>query len=1013
MVSFPRWRLWKGWPSLQIDQKMLCQMFKGSVPVAISLGFYQSTAVSEVYTSLGFLVSIIAVVTVNVLPRAKLIETTFNICLFTAIAIPITMLSTWSGIQARQHTDPQNLYKYNSSQSAVTGIWLFANILVSNTLQARYPALLIPTILYNIFVIVQYTSCSRFHTWIQCWDLIYLTARCYYTGVAISFVSGMLIYPVTCRTEIFEVQETFLHAVRDMLTSAGGFVHTLQDNPTFPRERLDGTSHNGLELRRRMIEVKKTYVKMHEELSMAKREIAWGKLTAKDIGYVSDLCRRILMPLSGLGHLPDILGRVQEIGGWHPYDFESEVETSNAGLESSARMDYSHEHDMVWQHCINILLDSANSTNELMKDGLEHAGLQLEIVPRPGANKLFGFIPRLSKSKETDIESDGQTIRPGGSRFSETLEQGLGHFMERRVDALNAWANSEGRTSSTSDEMTSQGRCDFDGQVRSVHLHRDRQQLYLILYIQHMIHSIGLAVLDLSKFSDDLVNKGTMSRNRLIIPSTRRIWNWFLSTYDTTNTPIPDDDRSSSKNETHMLWCTANQISRDIEHLPPRNAYERLGLRVRRFQTILQGPELSFGFRSACATMSCAILAYLHQTQEIFTHYRLIWSVIIAAIGGNMSAGQSGVSYVLRILGSFAALIICYAVWYIPNGEVPGVIVIMWFVAFLQMYFLLRWPQYIIGWLVIFITEVLTIGYELQVAKIGVAAAESGGIYVFPPYYVAALRVACVLWGTCASIFFTYLPYPITARGLLRTQISVIMELLANYHAVVHATIRSRLRGTEGDANNKHSHGHILSHTRKAMFNKIIYLDSRAIHNIYLQKYEPSLGGRFPVVTFQKILSHLMLIQIPRNSLLEYVSLLSHATQAWSTNTSDAAQLYHTCDRKWLEDLSKLIGPLNATVESSTSVLCQLSATISTGRSLPPRIELPKAYHLSEKLRGLDPDILSTLYMKEAGYSAFAVMEILSNMITSDLEVLVVEIETLVGVIDFTKLDSDHTRKSQ
>lgn len=71
------------------------------------------------------------------------------------------------------------------------------------------------------------------------------------------------------------------------------------------------------------------------------------------------------------------------------------------------------------------------------------------------------------------------------------------------------------------------------------------------------------------------------------------------------------------------------------------------------------------------ATMSVAIVAYLHQTQEIFTHYRLIWGVIIAAIGANMSAGQSGLSYMLRILGSFAALVICWGVWYIPNGKIP------------------------------------------------------------------------------------------------------------------------------------------------------------------------------------------------------------------------------------------------------------------------------------------------------------------------------------------------------
>lgn len=90
---------------------------RGSVPVAISLGIYQSTAVSEVYTSLGFLVAIIAVVTVNLLPRAELIQMTLTICTFTAIAIPVTMLATWSGLQARFHTDPDGLHAYNSSQS--------------------------------------------------------------------------------------------------------------------------------------------------------------------------------------------------------------------------------------------------------------------------------------------------------------------------------------------------------------------------------------------------------------------------------------------------------------------------------------------------------------------------------------------------------------------------------------------------------------------------------------------------------------------------------------------------------------------------------------------------------------------------------------------------------------------------------------------------------------------------------------------------------------------------------
>ena len=87
--------------------------------MALSLSIYQSTPVSEVYSSLGFLVSIIAVVTVNLLPRAKLVQLTFTIGLFTAVAIPVTMLATWSGLQARFHTDPKELSMYNSSQSGM------------------------------------------------------------------------------------------------------------------------------------------------------------------------------------------------------------------------------------------------------------------------------------------------------------------------------------------------------------------------------------------------------------------------------------------------------------------------------------------------------------------------------------------------------------------------------------------------------------------------------------------------------------------------------------------------------------------------------------------------------------------------------------------------------------------------------------------------------------------------------------------------------------------------------
>ena len=96
-----------------------------------------------------------------------------------------------------------------------------------------------------------------------------------------------------------------------------------------------------------------------------------------------------------------------------------------------------------------------------------------------------------------------------------------------------------------------------------------------------------------------------------------------------------------------------------------------------------------------------------------------------------------------------------------------------------------------------------------------------------------------------------------------------------------------------------------------------------------------------------------------------------------------------------------------------TAILCQLSAALSTGRPLPRRMEMPKAYQLSENLRKLDPNVLRVKHIQEAGYSAFAVMEIISHMIIHNLDTLVLQVESLVGVINFSNLDTNYKSKTK
>ena len=113
----------------------------------------------------------------------------------------------------------------------------------------------------------------------------------------------MLIYPVSCRSEIFEIQEKYLHSSQAVLSRSVSYLskqrHVSTATPETAGSPSDGASaaREGRALQEQMSGLKALYVKMHEEIPVAKREIAWGKLRAADINAVSDLCRRILMPM--------------------------------------------------------------------------------------------------------------------------------------------------------------------------------------------------------------------------------------------------------------------------------------------------------------------------------------------------------------------------------------------------------------------------------------------------------------------------------------------------------------------------------------------------------------------------------------------------------------------------------------------------------------------------------------------------------------------------------------------
>lgn len=135
-----------------------------------------------------------------IMPRAKFFQTILLDILGTCIGASIALLGIWSGIQARNNTtDPNSTSTstYNSSQSAICAIWLFANIYFVNVFRAKVPALSLPVIMYSIFTNVAFTFGPQFTMMSQGVALIVMLLKGFLTAFAIAIGVNLFVIPIS------------------------------------------------------------------------------------------------------------------------------------------------------------------------------------------------------------------------------------------------------------------------------------------------------------------------------------------------------------------------------------------------------------------------------------------------------------------------------------------------------------------------------------------------------------------------------------------------------------------------------------------------------------------------------------------------------------------------------------------------------------------------------------------------------------------------------------------------
>ncbi|KAK3494151.1 uncharacterized protein B0T23DRAFT_102727 [Neurospora hispaniola] len=938
---------------LGLDMPTVITMFKGSLPPTIGIAMCQSHTIAIYFGTVGYLVPIVSVLAIAILPRGKFLMNLVLNLLAICFGSAVSMLALYSAVKAREHTTPKDapvsaLPTYNSSQSAVCAVWLFFNIWLGNVVRAKMPAFNISIIIYSILVNIAATFGPIMTTMAAAQHFVQQLLTGMLLAMAIASAVNLFIFPVSSRLVVFKEFAGAIGLLRKTASLQKAYLASLESEDMFaPATRTDTwarkeakKAEKGNRKPRITKEAKAAKAlgetaaalrelsgKLHADMGFAKRDIAWGRLDASDLSHIFTLLRNVYIPVLGMTTIIDIFKRVSETQGWYTEEDTPPEVVAEKEIEKR-----------VWNEVMKQMHEPFEILSEAIDKGLQHAAFQLDLTPRP------------KKSKTADIEEKaGQPLQPGDLGYAQVIHEKVAAFYAKKGELLKIWVKEKGLIYDE-EGFTAHDTVPLERQKR------DQAQLNILLYMENLMHASGNAVYEFAAYADSKVEDGTMSRKRLIMPGFRRLEKWFLAVLrNEDSTAEGSPDLSESSNTIVSFGDGFNNNKKDPEHLPPATAWERFGNRLRKISKFFGSEESAFGFRVACATMSIGIVAYLKETQAFFREQRLVWAMIMVAIGMTMTSGQSLFGFICRTSGTVAGMVLSLIVWYIVDGHPPGVIVFLMLSIFLCYYFFLKYPRFVPAVMITVVTQVMIIGYELQVGMIGRAAAERTGQPVYEIYLLGPYRLACVAGGCLVAFIWTIFPSPLTDRTWLRRDLSATLYLVANYSSIINSTLQTKLTEQAGDVNIKGTPAHQLFKFRSKIFGKLMMLIPSMSQHSEWQKWEPTIGGRFPREVYDEII-------LRTNRMVAYLTLMSYTItnpiHAPTKMKPYASQNQIASPRassvavypKWDNQVAELVMTLEPTHHTILSTLTLLSNSLLSGQSLPPFMPLPRPYDITRRL---------------------------------------------------------------
>lgn len=326
-----------------------------------------------------------------------------------------------------------------------------------------------------------------------------------------------------------------------------------------------------------------------------------------------------MIPVVGLGSMSDIFQRIAEERHWDARQDQANKPSSDAEDES-ARLRLQSIAD--WHELMQLLRKPFASISNTIDQGLEHVTITLQLAKR-----------QRERSADDSAENAGSEPLPGDEGFLTYFDGQSRSFLESRRHMLSDWCALHGIHLDpkffTDPNAADLEAPDWMNNPTSSEHRRLRRQLFLCLYMEHLLYQISRRTYDMMVAAEGLIASGKLSRWRLIVPGSKRLRKWFMSIFDADQSAHDDQQIDSGMNGVTVYLGQAYDQKKDPDHLPPQNPWERVSNYVRIIPRFFASPSASFGLRVAVATMCIAVIAYLRNTQAFFTTQRLFWAQIM------------------------------------------------------------------------------------------------------------------------------------------------------------------------------------------------------------------------------------------------------------------------------------------------------------------------------------------------------------------------------------------------